>query len=272
MKFFYPGVVTLVADMIAICIVALSRCFDTIMRQKWTEFCDKKRNLAILFSVIWIPSLIALLNSFIIEWHGIVPGWHCETGGCGFIRTCGHGEGADISAISPSDPGGCNAGMEIWRLAYFSTICVPTFSLIVIAISYLTIWCKVHRSTRYFVNGELPNLSLSQRDIKMTHTILILVVLNFMCWLPYVVLVTVALDYTSEPKPSTAGKYILKIILICCFESQYALNFFIYVARSEQYRNAFLDVIPLRWKRQSNSTKYNDNVQLHKITRTRRTI
>ena len=29
------------------------------------------------------------------------------------------------------------------------------------------------------------------------------------------------------------------------FQSQYALNFFVYVARNEQYRNAFLDVLYL---------------------------
>ena len=50
----YGGVVTLVADMLAIAIVALSRCLDMVMQQKWATFCDNKRNIfALLLPNIW---------------------------------------------------------------------------------------------------------------------------------------------------------------------------------------------------------------------------
>ena len=74
--------------MLAIAIVALSRCLDMVAHQKWTDFCDKKRNISVLILLSWVPGMIALLILLIIESHGIEPGWNCETGGCGFIRTC----------------------------------------------------------------------------------------------------------------------------------------------------------------------------------------
>ena len=172
----YGGVVTLVADMLAIAIVALSRCLDMVMHQKWTEFCDRKRNIAMLLLIVWIPGLIALLISLIIEWHGVEPGWNCETGGCGFVRSCTHNE--DVSMDDLKGLKNCNTGLDVWRLSYFSTIIVPTCSLLIICISYVVIRCKVHNSTKYFIDRQQSNSSLSQRDIKLTQTILILELLK----------------------------------------------------------------------------------------------
>ena len=247
--FIYGGVVTLVADMLAIAVVALSRCLDMVAHQKWSDFCDKKRNIAVLILLSWVPGLIALLISLIIESHGIEPGWNCETGGCGFIRTCRLSGGGVKDGLRA-----CDSGMGVWRLSYFSTIIVPSCSLLIIGISYVVIWCKVHNSTKYFTDQEQINSSLNDRDIKLSKTILILVVMNFFCWLPYVVLITAAIDLTNEPKPATSKHYIFRVILVNIFESQYALNFFVYVARSEQYRNAFFDILPFyNWKRRNSS-------------------
>ena len=144
--------------------------------------------------------------------------------------------------------------MGVWRLSYFSTIIVPSCSLIIIGISYVVIYCKVHSSTKYFIGREQMNSSMNDRDIKLSKTILILVIMNFFCWLPYVVLITAAIDLTNEPQPATSKHYVLRVILVNMFESQYALNFFVYVARSEQYRNAFLDLLPFyNWKRRNSN-------------------
>ena len=250
----YGGVVTLVADMLAIAIVALSRCLDMVAHQKWTDFCDKKRNISVLILLSWVPGMIALLISLIIESHGIEPGWNCETGGCGFIRTCRLPDVGKSVKRFKDGLRACESGMGVWRLSYFSTIIVPSCSLIIIGVSYVVIYCKVHNSTKYFIDQEQINSSLNERDIKLSKTILILVIMNFFCWLPYVVLITAAIDLTNQPQPATSKHYILRVILVNMFESQYALNFFVYVARSEQYRNAFLDLLPFyNWKRRNSN-------------------
>ena len=259
----YGGVTTLVASMLAISLVALSRCLDMVITSTWTAFCDKKRNILCLFLIVWIPSLIALVISLIIQSYGIEPGWHCETGGCGFIRPCENYKDSDRYIDDLHDIKSCHEGDEIWRLTYFSTICVPAVSLGIAAVSYILIWCKVHRSTKYLLGTEQLQVveqvapQLYHRDTKMTKTILILITLNFLFWLPYGVLINTALDLTKKPKQSTPEQYILKVILVSIFETQYAINFFVYVARHKQYRNAFLDAVPFSGRKRKRSKQSN---------------
>ena len=241
------GISTFVADILALALVALSRSLDMNMNQKWTRFCDKNRNIILLLLLVWVPSLVSLSLSIFIQYHGIEPGWQCETGGCGFLRSCKYDD------TNLTNDGGynfrmCNDGIDVWRLTYFSTICVPIFAILIICISYIVIWHKVHKSKMYFVNiqetqedTQENTTHLSEREMKMTRMILTLIVLNFLCWLPHSLLIVAALDFTSKPMPSTSWKYILKMVLVCMYESAYALNFFVYVARSEQYRHALLD-------------------------------
>ena len=88
-------------------------------------------------------------------------------------------------------------------------------------------------------------------------TILLLIMLSFTFWLPYGVLINTALDLTNHPKPSTSVQYVIKIVLVSVFESQYAINYFIYVARHEQYRNALLDVLPFSGRGRKRSSQRN---------------
>ena len=255
----YGGVMTLVGDMLAITLVALSRCLDMVITEKWNRFCDKRRNILLLLLVVWVPSLIALMISFIIQSYGISAGWQCETGGCGFIHACNKYENISIhESLESRIFENCNEGMDIWRLSYYSTIGVPTVSLGIIVLSYLVIWYKVRQSTKYFTNTQDgPTESLNQRDLRMTQTILLLIMLSFTFWLPYGVLINTALDLTNHPKPSTAIQYVIKIVLVSVFESQYAINYFIYVARHEQYRNALFDVLPFSGRGRKRSSQRN---------------
>ena len=134
----------------------------------------------------------------------------------------------------------------------FYKIVIPTFSFVTIVISYVLIWFKVHQSKNSLSNPENNVTHLNNREIRMTLTILILIVLNFVCWIQYT-LFHIIVSYhspksrnASEKDNSSSEKdYILYAILLSIFETQYASNFVIYVARSEQYRNAFIDGLRL---------------------------
>ena len=70
-------------------------------------------------------------------------------------------------------------------------------------------------------------------------------------------LVNIALDLTVKPSPYTKEQYIVTVVLVAIFESQYAINFFIYMARHEQYRNAFFGITrESRRRRQSTQSSY----------------
>ena len=78
----------------------------------------------------------------------------------------------------------------------------------------------------------------------MTRTILMLIVLNITFWVVAFGIIAFKYDknLSSAWKPMTAQKYAPYIIFINVFEIQYALNFFVYMARKGQYREAFLDI------------------------------
>ena len=72
------------------------------------------------------------------------------------------------------------------------------------------------------------------RERKMTHTILILILLNMICWIPYQLANIVIFEVLE-------GKYEKwhYDIVVGLYFTQYGLNFFVYVLRSEQYRKSF---------------------------------
>ena len=146
----YGGVSTFVASMLAMALVALNRCLDMFWNNKWAVFCDKKRNIILLLFLAWIPSLLSIIILLILQSHRIETIWHCENGGCGFVRSCELHNGTDLLADSGDNFRNFNDGIDVWRLTYFFSICVPIYPLLIIIISYLLIWCRVHQSTKYF--------------------------------------------------------------------------------------------------------------------------
>ena len=68
--------------------------------------------------------------------------------------------------------------------------------------------------------------------------------LNVLFWLMALAIITVRYDKKlSDPwKPMNTKEYIAYSVFINVFEIQYALNFFVYIFRSPQYRSAFIDI------------------------------
>ena len=262
----YGGVATMVVDMLALSLVALSRCLDIMMKERWTKFCEKWRNIFFLIFPTWMVGVITVIFFLIIEQDGIETGWKCATGGCGWIHSCEKQSESYTATGIETLYTNCSDGTSLWRLTYFATLFVPCICIMIIISSYIGIWNKVRRSTKYFqtlgVNPITPSpvlhtKQLSKRDIKMTKTILILIITNLLFWLPYGLLVNIALDLTVKPSPYTKEQYIVTVVLVAIFESQYAINFFIYMARHEQYRNAFFGVTrESRRRRQSTQSSY----------------
>ena len=107
--------------------------------------------------------------------------------------------------------------------------------------------------------------TLNERESKMTKAISILIFCSFICWLPLPVLNLVFLTFSENETSdhfdeSTSSAYVLYVIIQSVFVSQFALNFFIYISRSEQFRDAFLDTIPQLKKRQSSLMIHNRKI------------
>ena len=240
----YAGMSVFVADMLALALVALSRCLDIVLTIKWTDFCSRKRNIFVLFLLCWTIGLIVIPIALTLHSYGIEMGWNCETGGCGFIRNCEELEYSNQLSKYSENPGQCSVPMQIWRKIYIVIFFVPAISLLTIIISYSIIFYKVHESKRNFTNEERTFNILKKRQMKMTCTTLILILLNVLFWLMALCVIAVSYDkkLSDSWKPMNAEEYVAYSVFINIFEIQYALNFFVYIYRSPQYRAAFLDI------------------------------
>ena len=244
------GMATIGSDMLSIMMISLSRCLNIAYNQKWNDFCDRKRNLGVLLILVWIPSLCFTI--ILENLHCIEPEWNCETGGCAYVQSCI----ADEKSLVQNNQSNWDShtvkvfnlqgAMNLYEVGF------PIFTVATMAVSYIVIWRKVRLSKKNFseAGGNAP-ACLSKREMKITMTILILIISNIICWLPYCLfrMVTGYRIFMLQSKtayyPNNTFDYIMYIISITIFESQYLVNFVLYVIRCTQCRKAFLDGFPL---------------------------
>ena len=240
----YAGMSIFLADMIALALVALSRCLDMVLTMQWAEFCSKRRNRFMLFLLTWAIGLLVIPVMLNIHSYGIEMGWNCETGGCGFIRNCRVLDNARQLSNFAEKSEECSVPMEVWRKIYILIFFMPIICLSVIIISYLIIFYKVHVSKRHFSDEEKTFNLLRRREMKMVRTTLLLIVSNVLFWTMAFVIIAIRYDEKLSDcwKPMTRKEYAAYSIFVNVFEIQYALNFFVYIFRSDQYRSAFIDI------------------------------
>ena len=197
-----------------------------------------------LFTICWIIGLMVIPVMLTIHSHGIEMAWNCETGGCGFIRNCKKLEASINIGKYVENTGKCSVPMEIWRKVYIVIFVVPVTALLVIICSYLIIFVKVCQSKQSFSDEKRTFNILKKRQLKMIRTTLILILLNVLFWIMAFVIIAVRYDkkLSDSWKPMNTKEYIAYSIFVNVFEMQYALNFFVYIYRSPQYRSAFYDL------------------------------
>ena len=239
-------VLTVTSDMLAMALIATSRYLHISYKDKWNQICDKKRNIILLIFLSWFPGILSLPFLTVMKFHGtVVSGWDCRYGACGFIQSYEYG----LNHTSARDDEK-TVYHELWNIMYFYTLLIPLFSITTMLVSYILIWSKVHKSTKFLVGTDSMIQILNEREAKMTKAISILMFCSFLCWLPLPVLNLVFLKFEKkddfdDSDDFTSSHYLLYVIIQSVFVSQYALNFFIYISRSDQFRDAFLDGIPL---------------------------
>ena len=242
------GVSTMIADVGAFTFIAISRCLSINFRQKWVQFCERKLRVAILLLASWIPCFIVFSMQVLAETPHIEVGWNCVFGQCTYMNKC-QMRGNNVTENHELDNRNTCRPVWLWdsMLWIMPMYVFPIVAMVITMLSYAMIWNKARQSRKNFQKSDMNSVALNHRDMKMTWTILILIVINLICWLPYIIF-PVALDFPVDDMDiNTMGErvFILYWILNNIFRSQYAVNFFVYVFRSEQYRNAFYDFLGL---------------------------
>ena len=241
------GFTSISADMLGLAMISLSRCLHMTRKENWSKFCDRKRNIGLLFFIVWMPSFVCPFVLHYIKFSGFEPGWNCEYGGCALIQHCNVEEIPQIRfRTKPGefvDARSCN--FRASNVMHIFTAGFPVLAIMIMVGSYLCIWYKVHGSLRSFSESDHSLVILHQREMKMSMTILIIIVLTFLLWLPFSLMHLFIFDFSISYHAFSGSKYIWFVILFCIFESSFAINFFLYAARCDQYKAAFLDIFKL---------------------------
>ena len=236
----FIGMLTVTGDALALAFVALTRYLNTFFPKRWSNICDKKINTSFMLLAIWLLSGIQVIP-FAFKSYGLELGWDCEVGGCGFRKTCMIYENETIPRLILDPEYLCDSPFYA-NITFIYSYSLTSYiaSMAIIAGSYSSLLYKVHISRRSFKGESDRKLTetLEKRERKMTLTILILILLNLFCWLPYQLSNIYIFATRSEHVKSSEQFYF--DLFIAIYFTQYSLNFFVYIVRSEQYRKAFL--------------------------------
>ena len=209
----------------ALACISITRCLGLIKGRHWRTFSYKKCNLILLLITPWILSLPTLFPYF-VKSSGVDVGWSCTFGQCGTISSC----------QQSTSTGAC-----IHESTWFADF-IPWYmflivlsSIIIIIICYVFIDRNARMSSVYLKKEGKMSSQIQKRDLKMLKTILLLILSHGICNLP----LRFALFYNYI----IPGAHLTLRIwygLMMIYESQFALNFFIYAGSNEQYRKAYL--------------------------------
>ena len=235
------GMLTVSGDAIALAFVALTRSLNTHFPKKWSIICERKRNISLMFLSIWLISGIQIIP-FAFKSYGMEFGWDCDVGGCGYRQTCMIYENETVPRSIRDPEYLCDSPFySNITFVYSYSLTIYIISMILIGASYFSLLYKAHLSRKNLQqceNDERLTAALDKRERHMTWTILILILLNLLCWLPYQ-LSNIYIFVTRSEHSKTSENFYFDVF-IGIFFTQYSLNFFVYIVRSDQYQKAFL--------------------------------
>ena len=209
----------------ALATIAVTRCIGLINRNNWESFSRKKRNIVLLLITPWFLSFPTLLPYF-VKSANVEVGWSCTFGICGTISSCQR-------STSPESCYDESTWIDDFIPIYMLVLVLS--SIIIITTCYIMINQSAKKSSEPLKKQEHLNKQLKRRDLKMLKTILLLILLHGLCNLPLR-----GTTFYNFIFPESSLTLSTEYVLLMIYQSQYAMNFFIYAGSNEQYRKAYL--------------------------------
>lgn len=215
------GLITSVADLIAVASISISRCLDLTRTNFWQKCSDNWFALLLMLSFPWLLVIFMWTILVVLQPYGFEVGWDCVTGMCGLMPLCNQTKCNEDEIVVLSQTTGP------YVIAFYSPMFLSS------SFSYFIIWKKVRSATVELIRMGNTNIDLHEREVKMTKTILLLVLTNLICTVPPILLLYTELGLYIPRNVA----YLINIV----YNTQYAFNLFIYAVKSDQYRKAYLD-------------------------------
>ena len=132
------------------------------------------------------------------------------------------------------------AGLELALGEFFAwyIFLIVIICLITIIICYILLQRTAQRSSNYLKTMGNVTTELQKREMRMTRTIFLLILSHGICNIP--LRFYEGLHFT-EAIPETYFSQDIFYVLMIVYQTQFALNFFIYAGSNEQYRKTYLD-------------------------------
>ena len=198
---FYASCIVWHSEILALSLIAISRCLDLKFKEKWDKWNEKTIPAFILIITTWAPGIL-----FSMPFTGFHGGWSCNFSVCDYVRD-----------------------KEVWRWIGKGNL-ILGISLMVIC--YIIIWWEAKKSVENVGMSGNINSFLKDRNKKMTTTISRLLVMTVLCFLPWFIIDEDSIDSMEYVK-------IIYYIIEILYGSQVVLNFILYAMTNDQYRSAY---------------------------------
>ena len=193
----------------SVAMIAVSRCLTLtkpeLGQKLFSGFYGK-----LVIVLIWIYANILMVPMYMPSLELESFGYNCRVGKCDFI---------------PSKNG--HNGLQVYLYAIgFSVPCIMT------SLSYIMICWYVRSTNKYLKEVGHGNIRkiITKREIRTTWTLFMICFCYFLFVMPMALVNMIDVE----------GEYPhVHLALFCLYWLQYSLNFFVYAARSEQYRKAY---------------------------------
>ena len=215
----------------AIAIISMGRCMDILKPDIWRTYSNNTTRLAFFVASPWFLWGISLIP-VLMKSSEIEMGWNCAVGYCTQIIKC-----------PLSD---CPDYVPNWTFIIWYSFLVTSASVITTIICYVLIYLRARVSSKTLKQiGNVKNEMLRIREMKLTRTILVLVLSHTLCNVPTLLIDTVIYStFGSSITWNVAMKYLCGAFYIL-YNIQFIINVFIYAATNKDFQMAYLDF--LKW-------------------------
>ena len=214
-------------ESLIIATVSTGRCIDLMKPGLWRNCTNNNVILSILLLIPWLLWLPSTLPAF-LSMSEIGTGWNCAVGYCTQMIKCTAEE--------------CPEQSRQWDFITWYNCVITLSSATTTIISYVIIRRRVNQSSSELESlGNANEEVLHKREMKMTRTILLLVMSHCICNIPTVFIDTIDGFVKAGFYKWNVVHECMAEILYIIFDFQFLFNLFIYAASNEQFRMAYID-------------------------------
>lgn len=220
-----------ILESVAIAGISIGRCMDILHPDIWRSYSNNTLRLALVLAAPWFLWGISLIP-ILIKSSEIEMGWNCAAGYCTQIIKCPLSE--------------CPDYVPTWMFVIWYSFFITSTAVITTIVCYIRIYRKACSSAETLKQiGNQNNKIIDIRCLRLSRTILVLVLSHSICNVPTLIIDTVIYStFGSSIIWDIVMKYLCGVFYIL-YNFQFIINVFVYAATNKDFQLAYWDF--LKW-------------------------